>query len=80
MISLPDDDPLIDVSLHESTVRLLRELLPALADLTEPGAERLTPDVRSYLMQALDNAADLDLLSDVLADALEEAVSGAGTI
>lgn len=68
------DDPIITFSLHESTVRLLHGLLGALADLTEPGAERVTPDVRSHLMQALDNAADLDLLFGVLADELGQAL------
>lgn len=66
------DDPIVHVELHRSTLDLLVLLLRTLADLAEPGDVRLTSDVRSYLMQALDNAADLDILFSVLADSLQQ--------
>jgi len=69
---------------HESTVRLLVALLRAFSKFTEPGDSRISPDARSYVMQALDNAADPDLLFGVLADELAAAsrkdppIAGAG--
>lgn len=71
-------DHLIDLSLHESMVQSLVTFLQALADLAEPGSNNLPAGLRSYLMQALDNAADLDLLFGVLADAMEQGIAEGG--
>ena len=67
------DDRQVRLTLLESTIDSLMALLKALAELCEPGHEVLTADVRSYVSQALDNAADLDLLFGVLGDALLQA-------
>ena len=69
----PDDDPLVHLELHESTRDLIVTLLRTLADLAEPGSEGLPAELRSYLMQALDSPADLDLLLGELASAVDEA-------
>jgi hypothetical protein len=63
-------DPLIRLELHASTVDLLRALLSALKEMSEGTAAALTPNQRSYLAQALDIAADLDIVFGELADAL----------
>jgi hypothetical protein len=63
-------DRIVELSLHESTLQLIVTLLRALEDLVEPGHECLPPDVRTCLAQALDTAADLDLLFGELADSL----------
>jgi hypothetical protein len=65
------DDPLIRLELHTSTVDLFRALLSALEEMSEGTGAALTPDQRSYLAQALDIAADLDIVFGELADALE---------
>jgi hypothetical protein len=67
-----DDDPIVSVSIHESTRNLIVTMLRTLAYLAEPGTERLSAEVRSYLIQSLDSPADLDLLFGELAPALTE--------
>ena len=66
-------DPLINLSLHESTIQLIVSLLRTLADLAEPEAHRLPTELGGYLAQALDTTADLDLLFSTLAESLEQA-------
>lgn len=65
------DDPLLGLELHTSTVDLLRTLLSALAKMSEGTAPALTAEQRSYLAQAMDIAADLDIVFDVLAGAFD---------
>ena len=68
------DDPLICLELHASTVDLLHTpLLSALEAMSEGTAPALTPDQRSYLAQAMDIAADLDIVFGELAEALVNA-------
>ena len=70
-----NDDPIVGLSLHESTISTLVTLLRALQERAEQGAEGLSKDLSSYLMQALDSGADIDILFGVLADTLEDAHS-----
>lgn len=67
------DDPLLDLSIHQSSVALITSLLRSLAYLAEPGVDRLPADLKSYLAQSLDIAADVDLLFAELANAFDEA-------
>jgi hypothetical protein len=67
------DDPQLTLTMFESTVDSLVALLNALATMCEPGAESLTAEQRGFLTQALDLAADLDLLFGELAVSLERA-------
>ena len=67
------DDPLLSLRLHESTVRMLSILLRALVELCEVEDDRLPKELRSCLAQALDTAADLEILFGVLAETLEQA-------
>ncbi len=66
------DDPLLAIPLHTSSLEMLVALLRALAVISGEQS-RLPAELRSYLMQAIDSAADLDIVCDVLADALERA-------
>jgi hypothetical protein len=66
------DDPLIGFELHASTVDLIRSLLGALAIMSEGAAPALTTEQRSYLAQAMDIAADLDIVFAELAVAFEQ--------
>ncbi len=50
------DDPLLRLELHASTVDLLRALLGALEQMSDGTAPALTPEQRSYLVQAMDIA------------------------
>jgi hypothetical protein len=70
------DDPLINLRMHESTAQLLIVLLRALSELTEAGDNRVSASARSFLMQATDSAADLDLLFGELADELQRGLGG----
>jgi hypothetical protein len=65
------NDPLLSLELHASTVDLLRTLLSALAKMIEGTAPALTAEQRSYLAQAMDIAADLDIVFEVLAGAFD---------
>ena len=69
-------DPLIDLRMHESTAQLLIALLQALSELTVAGDNRVSANARSFLMQAMDSAADLDLLFGALADDLQRGLAG----
>jgi hypothetical protein len=64
------DDPLLGIKLHASTLDLFRTLLTALAKMSEGAAPALTAEQRSYLSQAMDITADLDIILDLLAEAL----------
>jgi len=64
------DDPLLGIKLHASTLDLFRTLLTALAKMSEGTAPALTAEQRSYLAQAMDIAADLDIVLGLLAEAL----------
>lgn len=61
------DDPLLALDLHASTVDLLRSLLSALADMSRGTPFALTAEQRGYLAQAMDIAADLDIVFEELA-------------
>ena len=65
------DDPLLRFELHASTVDMIRSLFSALANMSEGSAPALTAEQRSYLAQAMDIAADLDIVFDELAVAFE---------
>ncbi len=65
------DDPFLSFELHTSTLELLRTLLTALAKMSEGMAPALTAEQRSYLAQAMDIAADLDVVLELLAEALD---------
>jgi hypothetical protein len=65
------DDPLLAVELHASTIDLLRSLFGALADMSRGEAHVLTAEQRSYLAQAMDIAADLDIVFAELATAFD---------
>jgi hypothetical protein len=65
------DDPLFGIELHASTLDLFRALLTALAKMSEGTAPVLTSEQRSYLAQAMDIAADLDIVLELLAEALD---------
>ena len=66
------DDPLLGLELHASTLELFRTLLiAALAKMSEDTAHALTAEQRSYLAQAMDIAADLDIVLGLLAEALD---------
>lgn len=71
----PDqDDPILQLRLHDSSIEAIVTLLRTLAELAAVGPEdRLVPDLRSYLTQALDTSADLDLLFGELATAVADA-------
>ncbi|MGO9581595.1 MAG: hypothetical protein ACLP36_02190 [Acidimicrobiales bacterium] len=69
------DDPLIAFELHASTVDLIHSLLGALAIMSEGAAAALTTEQRSYLAQAMDIAADLDIVFAELAVAFERGPS-----
>jgi hypothetical protein len=56
------DDPLLRVELHASTVDLFHALLSALEAMSEGAGPALTAEQRSYLAQAMDIAADLDIV------------------
>lgn len=72
------DDPLICFEWHSSTVDLLRSLLRALASMCNDDAvAQLTTDQRGYLAQAMDIAADLDIVFEEMAVALEPPAAGA---
>lgn len=66
-------DPLLRLELHGSTVDLLHALLNALEAMSEGTAPALSPDQRGYLAQAMDIAADLDIVFGELAEALVNA-------
>jgi len=65
------DDPLIGFELHASTVDLIRSVLNALAKMSAGSAPVLTVQQRSYLAQAMDIAADLDIVFEELRVAFE---------
>ena len=65
------DDPLFGIELHASTLDLFRTLLTALAKMSEGTAPAFTAEQRSYLAQAMDIAADLDIVFEVLAGAFD---------
>jgi len=65
------DDPLLGIELHASTLDLFRALLTALAEMSEGTAAALTIEQRSYLAQAMDIAADLDIVLELLAETLD---------
>ncbi len=65
------DDPLLGIELHASTLDLIRTLLTALAKMSEGTAPALTAEQRRYLAQAMDIAADLDIVLELLAEALD---------
>jgi hypothetical protein len=67
------DDPLLALELHASTVDLLRSLFDALADMSRGEAHALTAEQRSYLAQAMDIVADLDIVFAELAAAFDGA-------
>jgi hypothetical protein len=65
------DDPLLRLEVHASTVDLHHALLSALEAMSDGGAgPALTAAQRSYLAQAMDIAADLDIVFGELTDAL----------
>ena len=65
------DDRLLGIELHASTLDLFRALLTALAKMGEGTAAALTIEQRSYLAQAMDIGADLDIVLELLAEALD---------
>jgi hypothetical protein len=65
---------LIGIKLHASTYDLLHALLTALAKMNEGTAPALTAEQRSYFAQAVDLSADLDIVLDLLVEALSVAV------
>jgi hypothetical protein len=65
------DDPLLRLELHASTVDLIHSVFSALANMSEGAAPALTAEQRSYLAQAMDIAADLDIVFEELAVAFE---------
>jgi len=65
------DDALIGIELHASTIDLLRTLLAALAKMSEGTAPEFTVEQRSYLAQAMDIAADLDIVFELLVETLD---------
>jgi hypothetical protein len=65
------DDPLFGIELHASTLDLFRTLLTALAKMSEGTAPAFTAEQRSYLAQAMDIAADLDIVLELLTEALD---------
>ncbi|MGP8180236.1 MAG: hypothetical protein ACLP1E_05520 [Acidimicrobiales bacterium] len=65
------DDPLLGLQLHASTLDLFRTLLTALAKMSQGTVHALTAEQRSYLAQAMDIAADLDIILELLAEALD---------
>lgn len=65
------DDPLVSVELHASTVDLMGALFRALEDMSAGGVGAFTHEQRSYLAQAMDIAADLDIVFSELASELE---------
>jgi hypothetical protein len=67
------DDMLLSIRVWDSSVQTLIALLWGLAQLSEPGRERLPAEIRSHLLQAMDSTADLDIVCNGLADALEQA-------
>lgn len=56
------DDPLISLELHASTIDLIRSLLGALGNMSDGTGPALTAQQRSYLAQAMDLAADMDIV------------------
>ena len=60
------DDPLISLELHASTVDLIRSLLGALGNMSDGTGPALTAQQRSYLAQAMDIAADMDIVFEEL--------------
>jgi len=65
------DDPLICLELHASTVDLLRSLLGALGSMSDGTGPALTAHQRSYLAQAMDIAADIDIVCEELKETFE---------
>ncbi len=65
------DDQLLGIELHASTLELLRTLLTALTKMSEGTAPALTAEQRSYFAQTMDIAADLDIVLELLAEALD---------
>jgi len=65
------DDPLIEFELHASTVDLIRSLLSALGNMSDGTGPALTTQQRSYLAQAMDLAADLDIVFEELTETFE---------
>jgi hypothetical protein len=62
------DDTSLHLELHASTVDLLRVPLTALEEMSNGTTPTLTADLRSYLSQAMDIAADLNIVFGELAD------------
>ena len=65
------DDPPLHLELHASSVDLLHALLSALEAMSEGTGPALTAEQRSYLAQAMDIAADLDIVFEELAEAFD---------
>lgn len=67
------EDPLLHLELHASSVDLLHAVLSALEAMSEGTGPGLTAGQRSYLAQAMDIAADLDIVFGELAEAFVNA-------
>lgn len=65
------DDPLIALELHASTIDLVRSLLGALVNMSDGKGPTLTSHQRSYLAEAMDIAADVDIVFEELKEAFE---------
>ena len=65
------DDPLISLELHASTVDLIRGLLGALGNMSDGTGPALTAQQRNYLAQAMDIAADIDIVFEELKETFE---------
>ena len=65
------DDPLITLELHASTIDLACSLFGALRNMSEGTGPALTAYQRSYLAEAMDIAADIDIVLEELKEAFE---------
>jgi hypothetical protein len=70
LVSSNADDPLIALELHTSTIDLFRSLLGALEAMSKGTGAALTAEQQNYLAQAMDIAADLDIVFGELENAL----------
>lgn len=66
------DDTRLSIPMWDSTLQTFVALLHGLAQLCEPGRERLQAEIRSYLLQTTDSRADLDIVCEGVAEALEK--------